>query len=210
MCQGHTVDDIYEKIAELNADIENGMIREIMQDAEITYEKVHSPKSVMTKLEQYYRLLLENFDNKKTISIDSLKKSFEGVMNTYYTNESMFSDKEKVKRKLWYLYHIQSRIKNQIERKRKFYIWGTGKYGKNVYELVMVYFENMKVSGFIDSFKSGQYMGQEVYKPEEVLKDDGIVILVATVNGQTEIIEQLIHNGKEYIDDYYILSKRWW
>lgn len=210
LCKGYSADDIYEKIVELNADIENGMIFEIMGNADITYEKVHSPESVTAKLEQYYQWLLRNFKNKKTVSMESLKTAFEEIIKVYFKNENAFSDKEKVQRKLWYLYHIQDRIGKRIDEGKTFFIWGTGKYGKIIYELVTVYFEKMEVSGFIDSYKAGRYMEMPIYKPEEVLGNKEAVILVATVNGQNEIIEQLEECHKEYFKEYYILSQRWW
>lgn len=210
LCKGYTVDDIYEKIVEFKKDIKTGAIHEIMQNADMTYEKVHSPESVSAALEQYYQWLLRNFESKKIVSIDSLKKIFEDIFSIYYENESVFSDKEKVQRKLWYLYHVRNRIKKQIQEKKDFYIWGTGKYGKVVYELVTVYFKDMKISGFVDSFKTGHYMEKTIYSPEEVLGRNENIILVATVNGQSEIIERLEKNNKKYMEDYYILSQRWW
>lgn len=210
LCKGYTSDAIYEKIVELKKDIEDGTIREILGNAAITYEKVHSPESVSAKLEQYYQWILDNFESKKTVSFHSLKKDFEEILCVYYENEKSFSDREKVKSKLWYLYHIQNRIKEQIKEKKNFFIWGTGKYGKVVYELISVYFENMKIAGFVDSYNTGQYMKKSIYKPKEVLNSKKNVILVATVNGQSDIINQLEKNNKQYIEDYYILSKRWW
>lgn len=210
LCRGYTADDIYEKIVELHADTLNGTIHKIMQNADMTYKRVHSPESVAAKLEQYYRYLLKNFKEKKAIGIDFLKTSFAEIINLYSHNKDLFSDEKKVRRKLWYLYHVQSRIKKEIAGGKKFYIWGTGKYGKAVYDFVTVYFDNIEIAGFIDSFKTGQYMDKVIYGPKEVLKRNDNIILVATVNGQTEIIEQLEQNNKKYIDDYYILSQRWW
>lgn len=210
LCKGYAPDDIYEKIVELSEDIRNGMIHKLMQNADMTYERVHSPESITAELEQYYHYLLKNFKSKTTISIDFLKKSFEEIINRYFQNKNSFSDPQKVQRKLWYLYHIQSQIKKQIAEGKRFYIWGTGKYGRCVYESVTVFFEDIEISGFIDSYKAGQYMGKAIYKPEEVFQNDENIVLVATVNGQTEIIEQLEQNHRKYIDDYYILSQRLW
>ena len=76
--------------------------------------------------------------------------------------------------------------------------------------MVTVYFKDMKISGFVDSFKTGHYMEKTIYSPEEVLGRNENIILVATVNGQSEIIERLEKNNKKYMEDYYILSQRWW
>ncbi len=210
LCKGYSADDICEKIVELNTDIASGAIREIVRNANITYERVHSPESVTAKLEQYYQWLLKNFKGKKPVSMDFLKTAFMDIISIYCKHKKVFSDPEKVQRKLWYLYHIQNRIREQIAGRRDFYIWGTGKYGKVVYEMAAVYFEDMEISGFIDSFKTGQYMEKPIYKPEKVLGNKKSIVLVATVNGQSEIIEQLEENNKKYIEDYYILSQRWW
>lgn len=210
LCKGYTPDDIYEKIVELSEDIRNGTIRKIMQNADMTYERVHSPESITAELEQYYQCLLKNFKSKTIISIDFLKKCFEEIINKYSQNIDSFSDPKKVRRKLWYLYHIQEQIKRQITKGKRFYIWGTGKYGRCVYESVTVFFEDIEISGFIDSYKTGHYMGKVIYKPEEAIQSNENIVLVATVNGQTEIIGQLEQNRRKYMDDYYILSQRWW
>lgn len=210
LCSGYTADDIYEKITELEKDIESGMICGIMQKANKTYESLHSPESVSVRLESYYCRLLKNFESKKTVGIDSLKTAFQEITKTYFQKEKMFSHKDKIQKKLWYLYHVQDRIREQIEEKKYFYIWGTGQYGKVVYELLTAFFEDMKIPGFIDSFKTGSYMERPISRPKDVLDHRENIIVIATVNGQEDIIEQLEKNNRKYIEDYYILSQRWW
>lgn len=210
LCKGYTPDDIYEKIVELEKDAETGFLDEMMRHAKETYEEVHSPESVSAKLESYYEWLLKNYENKKTVTIDSLKTAFEEIIRIYSEKENLFSDREKVQRKLWYLCHVQDRIREQIRQNKSFYIWGTGKYGKTVYEMVSVFFEDMEIAGFLDSVRTGQYMGKTIYRPDEVISDTNNIILAAAVNGQTDMIEQLEKYGRQYIEDYYILSQRWW
>ena len=210
LCRGYAVEDLYEKIIELSRDIETGKIYEIMKNAEETYKKVHSPASVSENLEQYYQKIIGDYEEEGQISIYDLKRKFEKVFDVYYRKESLFSDKIKVQKKLWYLYHIQDRIREQIDENKFFYIWGTGKYGKSVYEMVTVFFVDMKISGFIDSHKSGLYLEKPIYTPDEVLDRGGNVVLVAVVNGQSEILKQLKICNKKYIEDYFLLAPRYW
>lgn len=210
LCKGYTADDIYEKIAELNMDIENGNIQEIRRRAYVTYEEVHSPEKVTISLEQYYDSLAENHECKPPVSILKLKNLFGEILEKYYENQAAFSSPAMVGKKLWYLYHIKDGIERQIAQGRNFYIWGVGAYGRRVYEMVTVFFPEMNVAGFMDSFQTGQVYGKEILNPEDVLTVDGNVVLVAALNGQAEMITQLEQFRKKYIDDYYVLAKRYW
>lgn len=210
LSNGYKADDLYEKIMELNHDIQSGKVYEIIQQAIETYERVHSPESVTMTLEAYYQWLLNSFESKEQINLDCLKNKFANILTIFNASEAMFSDKVKIRNKLWYVYHVQKKIDRQIERGRHFYIWGTGKYGRSVYELVTFFFENLKVCGFIDSYKTGEYLDKPICVPDEILSDDNNIILLATVTGQTDIIEQLKIWNKKYTEDYYLLAPRYW
>lgn len=210
LCKGYTADDLCEKILELNRDIESGKIYEIMQGAEETYERVHSAESVTDRLEKYYQWVLDSYEGEKKIHIEEFKRIFEKVLDIYYRKEALFSNETKIQKKLWYLHHVENRVKEHIDGKRHFYIWGTGIYGRIVYELVTTFFQEIKVSGFIDSYKSGLYLEKLIYTPDEILENRGNIILVATVNGQNEILKQLESYNKKYIEDYYLFAPRCW
>lgn len=210
LCKGYTLDDIYEKIVELNGDIENGNIQGIRQRAYTTYEEVHSSEKVTFSLEQYYDSLVGNYECKPPVSVLELKNLFGEIFQKFYENQTAFSSPATVGKKLWYLYHIKDDMERQIAQGRNFYIWGVGAYGRRVYEMVTVFFPTMNVAGFMDSFQTGQMYGKVILNPEDVLTDDGNVVLVAALNGQAEIITQLERFQKKYIDDYYVLAKRYW
>lgn len=210
LSKGYKADDLYEKILELNEDIQSGKVYEIIQNASETYENVHSPESVTTALEAYYHWLLNGFENKKQINIGDLKVKFAYILSVFNARKELFSDKNTICNKLWYLYHVQEKINGQIENGKCFYIWGTGKYGRSVYELVTAYFENMKVCGFVDSYKVGEYLHKPICYPNEILSNSNNIILLATVNGQNDILEQLRIWNKKYTEDYYLLAPRYW
>ncbi|MCM1038079.1 MAG: glycosyltransferase family 4 protein [Ruminococcus sp.] len=210
LCSGYTADDIYEKIIELNKDIMSGMIQEVRRNAHSTYEAVHSPEKVTAELEQYYFWLKENFEYRDQIDVGCMKNLFGEILHIYYENIAKFSYEKRIGKKLWYLYHINGKIKKQVAQSKCFYIWGTGEYGKSVYELLEVYFPDMNMAGYVDSYKTGIYRNKPIYEPQEILGSDNSIILVAVLNGQSEIIKKLKSCHREYTEDYYILAPRYW
>ena len=89
-------------------------------------------------------------------------------------------------------------------------IWGTGKYGHVVKEIVEVFFPEIHISGFLDSKRSGNFFEYKIYEPEGIIKKESIIILIAAVNGQREIIQCLEENKFQFNHDYFILSARLW
>ena len=66
-------------------------------------------------------------------------------------NESEFINPPSVSMKLWYLKHISDIIDDANKQGKEFYIWGTGKYGLVVKDMVRVFLPQISVSGFTDS-----------------------------------------------------------
>lgn len=72
--------------------------------------------------------------------------------------------------------------KNGFENRIKVFIWGTGKYGRKVFQVIND--ENCKVEGFIDNdpAKHGKtYEGIEIL-PFRKVEDDYDIIIISIVN----------------------------
>ncbi len=211
LCKGFIQDDIFEKILEFNYERHSDFIKKIADNAYKSFDKYHSPESITTQLLEYYSSLLEKYSKKNNLLIHDIKKEFHEMFSIYKKNISKFSDSISVKQKLWYVYHIKDILSKKIfEEKRKIYIWGTGKYGKIAKELLDVFWNNVIIYAYIDTFKSEFYEGYKVFSPTDVLDEKETVIIVAAVNGQEEMVKQLRNKNKIYNSDYFIFSPRVW
>ena len=120
-------------------------------------------------------------------------------------------DEKAVGQKLWYIYHIKDIITKKVfKEKKKVYIWGTGKYGDIVKDIIDVFWGNIKINGYIDTYKDGFFKGYKIISPIDIIKSEKSIIIIATLNGQEEMISQLNKEQKVFNSDYFILSPRVW
>jgi CDP-glycerol glycerophosphotransferase len=95
---------------------------------------------------------------------------------------------------------------NEIPENSRVFIYGAGVAGKSLFFYISRLREDIKVLGFIDSFKSGKYSGVKIYKFENFLKrfkrDDFDFILIASMF-HDEISENLSKNN---ISKYTIIN----
>lgn len=208
---------LYEKMIQVQKDINNGKIVELLNQAERTFLENHSPQAVKSQLIQYYQYVLKNYKQRNTtegerdlIGIYEVRNAFASLMARYYQNESRVTEPDKIAQKLWYLFHIKDAIKDALIKGKEFYIWGTGKYGLVVKEIAEIFLPEVPISGFMDSNKKGKFFDYAIYFPEEKLKRENIVIFVAVVNGQDKVIEKLEERRLVYDKDYFVLSTRGW
>ena len=54
------------------------------------------------------------------------------------------------------------------------------------------------------------YLGYKIYDPKEALPRKDIIVFLAAVNGQEQIVEKLEKNNLVCNKDYFILSARRW
>ena len=97
-----------------------------------------------------------------------------------------------------------------FKEKKQVYIWGTGRFGRIAKDIFDVFWENIKIEGYIDSYKKGFFKGYKIVLPKDVIKDDKAVIILAAVNGQEEMLKQLNKAKKVFHSDYFLLSPRMW
>lgn len=211
LCSDYSSEAILDKILEAYEDIKTGKTEEMLQNIYKTYKKEHSPEIVTEKLLEYYEHV--ECDNKKkdVLLINEVREKFDDMVSFYNSKYTCFSKPEYIERKLWYLYHVKDAIQEKIKDSSKsFYIWGTGLYGQNVSEMVKVFFPEMIIDGYIDTYREGEFLGKKVYKPKDIISDKNKIIMIAVLNGQYEILKQLEQNGKRCNKDYFILSARRW
>lgn len=209
LCRGYLAEDISEKILELEEDRKKGAVEEILKCAYDTFEKYHSSEHITVALLNYYRKLADTYTVHSNILIGDVRKRFTPIIMEYECKREMLSEPELCQRKLWYIYHIRELLLKQAAcGKRKIYIWGTGKYGKRVKEIIDVFWDTLELEGFLDTYKTGEFLGAEIYSPYSVLDKQDALILIAAVNGQGDMIRLLEEKHKEYCEDYFILSPR--
>lgn len=214
---GYSADALYEKLMQVQAGIKSGGIKNIIIKTEETFRINHSPEAVMKQLVQYYQHVMEDFRrgskiecDRESVSISAIRTFFKPLLEKFYNNRENFSDPDKVALKLWYLYHIQGAVSEALRRNSTFFIWGTGKYGIVVKEMVEIFMPEVQVAGFLDSYQTGKFKGCRIYQPDEILKRENTVIFVAVLRGQEEVIEQLEERGYCCNREYFILSARSW
>ncbi len=210
LTEEYTAEKIADKILEFDRTWKNGGLETIHKNACDTFEKHHSYRAVEEELTKYYNHVIQ--DNRKwaDTNIYDVRTTFSEWIYIYQKNYDSFTDPKKVASKIWYLYHVKAQIKAGIKYRKKFYIWGTGKYGHVVKEIVEVFFPEIHISGFLDSKRSGNFFEYKIYEPEGIIKKESIIILIAAVNGQREIIQCLEENKFQFNHDYFILSARLW
>lgn len=211
VCKGYSAEDLYEKIIEFNKDKKNNKISSILQNAQKTYEREHSPRAIQEALNVYYNHVLNEYSfNMPMVTIKQIENEFRNIIDIYIKNKLYFTDPILVETKLWYLYYVNNIIKRLEEHDCRFYMWGTGKTSINTIEILKIFFPQVHLSGVIDSYKSGEYMGYEIFQPQEILNDKCNKIFIAAINGQWEIIRLLEDAEYVYNQDYFILTRHQW
>lgn len=217
LTRGYSENSLCEKMIQVQKDINNGKIVEFLNEAERTFLENHSPQAIKSQLIQYYQYVRRDYKQRNmaggksgSIGVNEVRNAFASLMVRYYENESRFTEPDKIAQKLWYLFHIKDAIKDALIKGKEFYIWGTGKYGIVVKEIADIFLPEVPIRGFLDSNKKGTFFDYVIYSPEEKVKRKNIVIFVAVVNGQNEVIEKLEERQLVYNKDYFVLSARRW
>ena len=160
--------------------------------------------------------VMEDYQRNKYIfgeklpQIEEIRNTFKSLYDEFVQYENNFSDPLKISPKLWYFFHIKQRIKKKYNASSEVYIWGTGKYGVVVKEMLDAFLPEVDISGYLDSDREDCFLEYKVYKPDEVIKRKNVIVFVAAFNGQGEIVESLKNADKVFNRDYFILAPRSW
>lgn len=217
LTRDYTSDALCEKIIQVQKEFECGKIKIILDNANVTFMENHSPQAVKKELSKYYQYVLKDYKQRLTmenkddvVDICGLRSAFNPIIERFNQNEGRFTETNKVSIRLWYLYHIENKIREAAAQEKEFYIWGTGKYGVAAKEMVETFLSEIYINGFLDSKKKGNFDEYTIYRPDVVLQSENIVVLIAAVNGQNEIKEELEKRNMVYNKDYFILAPRNW
>lgn len=215
LANGYRKEEIAEKMLQIQNDIRSGKIKKVIVNSKKAFEDNHSFESVGKKLAQYYRYVIDDYEKesqneRNLLRIENVRGSFREIITKFSIGKSKFASLEDVSLKLWYLHHIMDIVKDAGMKRKKFYIWGAGRWGILAKEMTDVFFEDISISGFIDSKKNGEFCGYAIYKPDEALAGNDAVVFIAAVNGQDEMIRKLEMMNKRFNMDYFILAERVW
>lgn len=205
-----TSESIAEKIIELQNNKGKEKFERIKKCTLETFEDNHSSEAVTRQLLEYYQHVVENNAKIPDFYIRNLREMFSEWKDIFYQNYDSFSEPQKAASKIWYLFHVKDNIESACQKNAEFFIWGTGKYGIIVKEIAEIFLPEISIKGFLDSKKAGTFEGYNIYIPDEVLQKKNIVVFLAAVNGQDEMIEKMNEKEKVFNKDYYILSPRRW
>lgn len=211
LCSGFSREEIGDKIVQFDMDRKYGRIAQLIGNAYDTYKKYHSPEIVGKELAEYYAYVTNGLYSFSDVKFVDVKKKFSDIIRRYDDKYDYFTKPKSVRLRLWYIYHIKYIIDNLIKDYRNsFYIWGTGKYAIVAKEILEVFFPDLRLDGFIDGYKEGGFCGLEIFRPDDLLRDNQNVVFVGIEKGQEEVIQVLKKLNRECNKDYFLLAPRRW
>ncbi|KHD38323.1 glycosyl transferase [Clostridium acetobutylicum] len=115
---------------------------------------------------------------------------------TKFDNENNEGLKDGIKIKL------VNALENQLHDNFTYIIWGASGGGKITKEVIDKYFRDSTCIGFIDKFKSGEFLNVKIFNPERVKDIKCDYIFIATEPGKEEAITKLKEIGLKSIENF--------
>ena len=173
LLDGSTEESIYRAYKRLVDLRSNGGIRHLVDNAYETYLKSHSREVVLAQLVEFYSEILAEWSyTDRRIN----ERPINGLLCDSLLTEHECS--EFTRKHLWYLWHIKRLVVQEGYKTAR--IWGAGLIGRYAVEWCKLL--GIKPLGFVDSYKTGEYLGLPILKPD---RDDAFssdIILVAISN----------------------------
>lgn len=211
LSKGYQADDILEAMIHYVRDYETVKSKQIAKNARSVYLNIHSEQAVAKQLIDCYEDILSDFTcrqrDKAQYSMENLKEDFSGILDCYDRNSDGLTDSEFVKKNLWKIKYVFDYIRRS---KRDCYIWGAGKWGGFYREIMTEFAPDIKIKGFVDTYKTGTFMDSEIVKPDKIFLDKSCIILVGVKNQKIEIIGELEKRGFCYNEDCFLLETLSW
>lgn len=211
LSKGYQADDILEAMIRFVRDYGTGKSKQIAKNARTVYLNMHSEQAVSRQLINCYEEILSDFicrqREKAQYTVEDLKDDFSGMLDCYDRNSGGLTNSEFVKTNLWKIKYVFDYIRRS---KKDCYIWGTGKWGAFYREIMTKFAPDIEIKGFVDTYKTGKFMGSEIAKPDKIFMDKNCIILVGVKNQKIEILEELEKRGFCYNEDCFLLETLSW
>lgn len=190
----NNADGAFNAFRRMEESIEDCHLRTIIENAHNVYLLNHTFDAVSSQLNDYYDYILNDYSESRLKLNDAI--SVFHAMD--YSSYSLFTQE-----RIWYITHLKRVIKDK--NINDCVIWGSGKMGKTALEWVELL--GIKAIGYIDSKKTGYYLGLPIIAPtDEIINKTGLVIVSIGDFGEREaIIKRLYSLGKERNIDFILM-----
>lgn len=205
LCRGYDGEALSEGICAFYRDSGTAAIKRIQENADSTYEHFHAEKSVSEELAYTYEKIVDKqcTGTKSSYGILELTQDFRPVIERYIKNEHEILNTDFVRMNLWKIQLVIQKISLIIEKTDKqLYVWGTGKYGALYKQILDIFAPDIKIDGFIDSYKTGRYLDYEIFPEKDIFTDKKNIILVGVLDNR-DIVKILESYGYIYGYDYF-------
>lgn len=203
LTNGYCGEDIFEAFERYLSYREKGKIKEIIESAYDCYLQNHSYEAIGDGLECYYDWISKTYDNKDIcIKVNYVRSEIEN----FVTERCMKEMAALTQSSLWFLYHIYKI--NQTVSFKKVLIWGAGFFGGIAIEWLEIVGCKDKLAGYIDTYKTGTYLGYPILaeKEEAIKAADMILMAIADVGSCLENMKYLERCGKKRNKDYFLMQ----
>lgn len=202
LSNGYSANDLYDAFERYIAFRKYKKIDAIIDAAFETYVSNHTYDVAYKALNDYYLAILHNSINYHQ-AFSKMKDIYDTIIH-FGKTAGIRCYSEEVQKNLWFIYHIK-----QIVDEKKYFtavIWGAGHFGRIALEWCELM--SLKVIGFIDSVKEGDYEGYCIDKPttETITMADVLFLAIGSVEACAENIKLIEEAGKIRNVSYFLIS----
>ena len=206
LTKGYRGEDIFEAFERYLSYRKNDKIVGIMEHAYECYLNNHSYESIGQQLEFYYEWICKKHDYRNA---DTLEGGVSDVRNQFADFLQKRCRKEMTsftRKHIWFLYHIY-KIKN-MRSVQKVIIWGAGHFGEIAIEWLEILGCRDSLIGYIDTYKTGTYLGYPIIENQEsaIKSSDMILLAMGDVGSCLENMNFLEQLGKIRNRDYFLMQ----
>lgn len=201
LTNGYYVNDLYEAFEKYVVFRKHQKIDSIIDAAFDTYMSNHTYDAVYKELDDYYSIMLYSCSKRHQDFLE-MKNIYDRIICFGKTIGIERHSKE-VQKNLWFIYHIKQIIDEK--KYHKAIIWGAGYFGRIALEWCELL--SLKVTGFIDSVKVGDYGGYCIDKPviEKIEMADILFLAIGSVEACAENIKLIEKAGKIRNVNYFLI-----
>lgn len=204
LTEGFQAEDIFQAFLQYMEYRDQGMLKQITDQAYTTYLNYHSYSRVGDQLEAYYKLIVHEYKRKEKsfLQIGDIRHLFDNYIYSKKVNLRDLATTDS----LWFLYHV-FKLMEKKDNKR-IVIWGAGMWGEIVIKWIRQFgTDELEVMGFIDVNKKGMYLECPIIQDKDAVLDKcgTVFVAVADIRARLEIMDYLDHHGKVRNSDYFMV-----